>query len=173
MTKQDSPNQSLRHPITTNQLNLGLGKQRNILKAWIEEVAIEKYRSSGAGVTYLDIQRNWCSDKKKAQRSLKYFHTRKVLFTARDLASQGIYLLGNRNPQAFFPTCIKGEIIENLKKRKRMHMDDMHRITGSLLSQNVNLLQDKKAQTFLAVLLALPFTPPYTNRISDISTILQ
>ena len=40
--------------------------------------------------------------KSKAQRSLKYFHSRHVLFTARDLIREGIQLLQNKNPQEYF-----------------------------------------------------------------------
>jgi hypothetical protein len=57
-------------------------------------------------------------NKTKAQRKLKYFHERDVLFTAKDLTLEGISILQNKSPQQYFPTCIKAEIVENLNKRK-------------------------------------------------------
>lgn len=52
------------------------------------------------------------------KRSLKHFHDKGILFTAKSLISQGVCLIQNTSPQQYFPTCIKAELIENLKKRK-------------------------------------------------------
>ena len=86
----------------------------------VENVAIHKYRENGLGITFEDIERGFSVNKAKAQRRLKYFHDRKVLFTANDLKSEGISILQNKNPQQYFPTCIKAEIIEDLSKRKNV-----------------------------------------------------
>jgi hypothetical protein len=84
----------------------------------IEDIAVEKYQSSGCGITFDDIIETFSVKKRKAQRSLKYFLKRGVLFTAQSLISQGILLVQNTSPQQYFPSCIKAEIIENLKKRE-------------------------------------------------------
>ncbi|MFZ0513841.1 MAG: hypothetical protein WAM14_19700, partial [Candidatus Nitrosopolaris sp.] len=70
-----------------------------------------------------DIERGFSVNKTKAQRSLKYFHAANVLFTANDLILEGITALPNKNPQQYFPTCIKAEIIEGLSKRKNVLVD--------------------------------------------------
>jgi hypothetical protein len=59
------------------------------------------------------------AEKVNAQRMLKYFHERDVLFTANDLILEGISKLQNKSPQQYFPTCNKAEIIEDLSKRKK------------------------------------------------------
>jgi hypothetical protein len=95
-----------------------------------------------------------------------------VLFTSRDLIRQGIHLLANKNPQQYFPTCIKREIIENLKKRKIVHNDlEFQSLSTSFSVTNLNLLQKRKAQTFLDVLLLLPYTPIYIHKLQLIFSI--
>lgn len=110
--------------------------------------------------------------KKHAQRSLKHLHGRDVLFTASDLTNQGIHLLENKNPQQYFPSCIKAEIIENLKKRKTVHNNQEFRpLSTSFSFANSNVVQDKKAQTFLDVLLLISYYPPYIHKLQLIFSI--
>lgn len=148
------------------------GTKRNILRVEIERIAIEKFRSSGFGITYPDVQREYPIMKKHAQRSLKHLHGRGVLFTAYDLKNQGIHLLENKNPQQYFPSCIKAEIIENLKKRKTVHNNQEFRpLSTSFSFANSNVLQDKEVQTFLDVLLLIPYTPVYIHKLQLIFSI--
>jgi hypothetical protein len=91
-----------------------------ILKDIVEKIAIEKYRKNGLGVTFEDIGREFSINKTKAQRKLKYFHKRDILFTANDLIMKGITVLQNKSPQQYFPTCIKAETIEDLVKRNNV-----------------------------------------------------
>ena len=91
-----------------------------ITKDNVEKIAIGKYRQNGLGITIHDIQREFSVNKSKAQRSLKFFHEGDVLFTANDLIVEGISILQNKNPQEYFPSCIKSEIIEGLSKRKNV-----------------------------------------------------
>ncbi len=69
-------NHELEHQITT---------RKYISKNQINEVAKNKYQSNGSGVTYQDIMVSFKVTKRKAQRTLKHFHRKKVLFTADDL----------------------------------------------------------------------------------------
>lgn len=85
-------------------------------------MAIDKYRASGNGITFNDVRKAFNVKKEKARRSLIYFHVRGVLFTPKDLISQKIYFIKNRNPQQFYATCIKAEILEN-KKKESVHVD--------------------------------------------------
>jgi hypothetical protein len=86
----------------------------------VEKIAIDKYQKNGLGITFEDIEREFSVNKAKAQRKLKHFHGRKVLFTASDLILEGISILQNKSPQQYFPTCIKAKIIEDLSKRKNV-----------------------------------------------------
>ncbi|HYA83769.1 MAG TPA: hypothetical protein VEH06_10030, partial [Candidatus Bathyarchaeia archaeon] len=95
-----------------------MSTRKYITKDDIEKIAIKKYRENGLGITFKDIIREFSVSKAKAQRKLKYFHDRHILFTAKDLALEGITSLPNKNPQQYFATCIKSEIIEDLNKRK-------------------------------------------------------
>lgn len=130
-----------------------------VTKDKIEDIAIQNYRSRGDGITFHDLERNILLNKSKAQRRLKHFHIRGILFTAEDLINQGIYLIQNTNPQQYFPVCIKAEIIGNLKKRENVLVEP----TGVTSSKHPlsNALEAQKAQNFLEVLVSLrrPFAP--------------
>jgi hypothetical protein len=88
---------------------------RRITRKTIEDLAIEKYRLCGKGITIKEVQERFSIRKAKVQRSLKHFHRNSTLFTARDLDCQGIFLQ-NTNPQQYFPSSIKADIIEDLKR---------------------------------------------------------
>lgn len=89
-----------------------------VRKHIVERIAIEKYQKNGLGITFEDIQSEFSVNKHRGRRTLKYFHERKVLFTANDLILEGITVLKNTSPQQYFPTCIKAVIIEGLSKRE-------------------------------------------------------
>ena len=98
-----------------------LGKVAHILsirryktKEIVEKIAIEKYQKNGLGITIEDIERNFSINKTKAQRNLKYFHERDILFTANDLILEGITVLKNTSPQQYFPTYIKSKSSDTL-----------------------------------------------------------
>ena len=144
--------------------------QKYIIEEKIRQLAIEKYRDSGYGITFEDMEKRFNVKKSKARRSLRYFHMKHVLFTARDLIQQGIDLLQNKNPQEYYATRIKAEILED-KKKKSVHVHP----TGVVLSTSSNRatskhplsnpLQHQEAQSFLDVLLVLPFRPPHIHRL--------
>jgi hypothetical protein len=139
---------------------------RRITGKTIEDLALEKYRSCGKGITFEDVQRRFSLRKAQVQRSLKHFHMRRVIFTAWDLNTQGINLIENTNPQQYFPSCIKADIIEDLKKRSKnvqVHPTVyISSINGNALS---NVLESQKAQTFLDVLIQLPFAQLHIHRL--------
>src|SRR5918994_2339364 len=140
--------------------------QKLITKEIVESLAIEKYRANGKGITIEDLKIKCSVKKSKAQRSLKYFHSTGVLFTAQDLIRQDIDLLQNKNPQEYFATCIKAEILENLKRRKSVPVQP----TGVNLSKDSkyphsNAIEDQKAHSFLEVLVLLAYVPPYIHKL--------
>jgi hypothetical protein len=94
--------------------------RKHISKDIVEKIAIEKYRENDEGITFEDIEGEFSVNKRKAQRKLKYFHTRKVLFTAKDLILEGINVLQSTSPQQYFPTCMKSEIVEHFSRRKNV-----------------------------------------------------
>jgi hypothetical protein len=111
---------------------------------------------------------------------LKHFHARGILFTAEDLINQGIDLIQNTNPQQYFPTCIKADIIEGFKNRKNVPVEptgvnlskgslNPHYSSSSSPSSSRHPLPDnlehQKAQSFLDVLAHLPFAPLYIHKL--------
>jgi hypothetical protein len=143
--------------------------RKQITKETIELLALENYRSNGKGLTIEDLITKFSVNKPNAQRSLKYFHSNGVLFTAHDLILKGIHLLQNKNPQEYFPTCIKAEIIENLKSKSVLVQPTWVNLTkdSHFSSKNPlsNAIEYQKAQSFLDVLLLLPFTPPNIHKL--------
>jgi hypothetical protein len=144
----------------------------NITKQSIERFAIQKYRACGSGITYVDIEHLFSLKKCQAQRSLKHFHRRRVLFTAQDLIGQGINLIPNKNPQEYFPTSIKSDIIENLKKRSApVKPTGVYPTRTGLPSCSIgskfpsNTLESDKAQSLLDFLIQLPFAPLYIHKL--------
>jgi hypothetical protein len=133
----------------------------------IKDIAIEKYRSGGNGITFQDVIERFSVKKSQAQRSLKHFHARGILFTAEDLISQGIDLVENKSPQQYFPTCIKADIIENLKKRKNVLVDPTE-VTSSNAPLS-NVLAQQKSQNILDLLTNLPFAPLCIHKLVNYS----
>lgn len=156
-----------------NTFSLDLGhnhRHKNIVETSIVEKAVAKYRASGFGIKYTNVMNEFLVTKDQAQRSLKHFHCKGVLFTARDLLGQGIDLLENKNPQQYFPTCIKAEILENLKKRKGIYDDPpgitiLSTVFPSRKHALANVLEYQKAQILLGFLGLLPYKPPFIHKL--------
>jgi hypothetical protein len=135
----------------------------------IKEIAVEKYRSNGDGITFKDLRTRFSLKKAQAQRRLKYFHTKGILFTAEDLVNQGNDLIQNTNPQRYFAACIKADIIEDLKQRNvPVQPTGVNLSNSSLISNRHTLsknLEYQKAQSFLDILVQLRFAPLYIHKL--------
>jgi hypothetical protein len=136
----------------------------------IEGIAVEKFKSCGLGITFKDIQIQFRIKKPRAQRSLKHFHDKGVLFTAQSLISQGIFIIQNTNPQQYFPSCIRAEIIENLKNSVpveatgvNLPKDTLNQGSSSKHASSSSL-ENQKAQSFLDVLIQLQYVPLHIHK---------
>jgi hypothetical protein len=139
-----------------------------ISQRYIEGLAVEKYKSCGLGITFEDIRERFQVTKRQAQRSIKYYHVKKVLFTAGEHIRQGIDYLRNTNPQQYFPSCIRAEIIENLKTRTNSVLVKPTRVSLPKVNLNQgssNSLENQKAKSFLDILLHIPFAPLYIHKL--------
>ncbi|MGC1927365.1 MAG: hypothetical protein WA667_00190 [Candidatus Nitrosopolaris sp.] len=142
-----------------------------ISKDKIEKIGIRKYQENGLGITFQDIEREFSVNKGKAQRTLKHFHRRDVLFTANDLRLEGIISLPNKRPQQYFATCIKAEIIEGLSKRKNVlvkptGVTHSSRPLSSVIPHTLNSTDQIVLQTLEGFILPLlPTTPSYIHNI--------
>jgi hypothetical protein len=148
-----------------------LSLKEYVRKHIVEKIAIEKYRENGLGITFEDIEREFSVNKAKAQRTLKHFHERKVLFTANDLILGGITVLKNTSPQQYFPTCIKSKIVEGLSKRESVLVNPTGvNHSSNPLSSLVPLVLNTNDQIILEtleghILPLLPTTPSYIHNI--------
>jgi hypothetical protein len=165
--------------VPLDELGHGIFPRSYISERKMNDIAIEKYKSSGYGITFEDLTTSFRIKRSQAQRSLKHFHARGVLFTRVDLINHGIDLIQNTNPQQYFPTCIKADILEGLKKRKNVQVQptgvslskgslNPHSSSSSSYSSRHSLsdnLEHQKAQSFLDVLAHLPFAPLYIHKL--------
>ena len=131
--------------------------RRYIKKNEIAVLAEKKYRENGLAITFKDVIKELRVSKRRAQRILKYCHRKKILFTAQDLAMEGIKIKGIRreSPQQYYLTDFKSQFIEH---RKNNVLKDT---TGTYLSK-IDLL---KAQSFQDILSALRYYPLYIHNM--------
>jgi hypothetical protein len=144
-------------------LKLGNSRHRhkNIAKSKIEEKAIRKYRACGYGLKYPELMEDFNLTKKQAQLTLKHLHHKGVFFTARDLIREGVDLIKNKKPQEYFPSCIKAEILANLKKKKGANSEIIPFQKYAIAAA----LEYQKAQNFLGALVLLPYNSAYIHRL--------
>lgn len=80
------------------------GKRRYTKSTDIEELAIEKYKQTGKGITFADLlNKGLVKHKSHAQNTLKRCLQRGVLFTPE-----------NYKPQQYYPSCFESQIIKKI-----------------------------------------------------------
>ena len=95
----------------TEQLVHVYGPGKRISNKELEELAIEKYKINGKGITIKDVIQRFNIHKEKAQRRLK-----NAIKGKED--KQGIlFTLDRKSPQQYYPTILKSQIIELIKKQ--------------------------------------------------------
>src|SRR5690349_12993139 len=84
----------------------------------IHRFAQKKYEDSGNGIAFTDLMKEFKMKKGLSQQILKTLRRRKVLFTGRDLHQEGIRIkgFGKRNPEIYYPTKLKHELIKKNDK---------------------------------------------------------
>jgi hypothetical protein len=155
-------------PIATNQ-NVPLSElghstccRKSIHKKNIEELAIEKYRTTGEGIVFTDITRAFPCSKNKAQRILKDCCNKAISKTGYKSRPLLFRSFKRTSPQQYFPSCIRADIVEDLKKREIVLKDPTEVAYSSkspISTTLVNLHTQQKSQHILDVLTSLPFAP--------------
>ena len=98
----------------TEQLVQGYGQGKWISNKELEELAVEKYQINRRGITFEDVLEKFHCKKKKAQLRLK-----NAIKGKED--KQGIlFTLDRKSPQQYYPTRLKAQIIEHIKKQNRL-----------------------------------------------------
>lgn len=107
--------------------------------------------------------------KGQAQLTLKHLHHKRVLFTAVDLIRQGINLMKNKKPQEYFPSCIKAEILESLRKKKYANTSAVKSLSSAIHPFQkyamATVLEYQRAQSLLETLMLLPNKPAHIHRL--------
>jgi hypothetical protein len=125
-------NNSVNVPIKKNR-NAPLGllgqqyhRKRKYRKSTdVEELAMEKYKQTGKGITFADLlNKGLVKRKSHAQNTLKRCLQRGVLFT-----------LENHKPQQYYPSCFRSEI---LKKIMLKNAPIQHTVVTSNNTNNTN-----------------------------------
>jgi hypothetical protein len=106
-------------PIATNQnvllseLGHSTCRRKSIPKRKIEELAIEKYKAKGEGISFGDITSAFPCSKIKAQRILKDCCNK----TGNDSRPLLFRSFKRTSPQQYFPSCFKAENANQHQKR--------------------------------------------------------
>jgi hypothetical protein len=133
-------------------------QRKNISSKEIEDLAVEKFRKSKKGITFLDVREKFRINKKRAQRKLKnccekdpFPSEKKVLFTPE-----------KHKPQQYYPICLKADVIEYLKKNS-VPVDPTE--VGHSKHPLSNALEQQKANSMLEVLMSIPIIPLDIHKI--------
>jgi hypothetical protein len=138
--------------------------RRKITKLELERLALHKYSKTRQGIDFSDVQEYFRCNKSKSQRVLK--RACETWF-GKDASKHGPILFRSSkrtNPQKFFPSSMRADIIEYFKKRE----NELIIPTGVNLSRSDILSSatgHQKAQNFLDVLTHLPFAPLHIHRL--------
>ena len=127
--------------------------RKNISSKKIEALAIEKFKKSKKGITFVDLREKFGISKRRAQRKLKnccekdpFLSKKKVLFTPE-----------KHKPQRYYPKCLKADVIEYLNERNNVPVSPTE--VGHFKHPLSNAFEQQKATSMLEVLMSLPITP--------------
>jgi hypothetical protein len=127
------------------QLVQSYGRGKWISDNELQELAQKKYEINGRGITFYDLIELGCSQR-KAQLRLKNACIGKI-------NKQGIlFTLDRKNPQQYYPTRLKAQIIEHIKKQNRLidptgvslyQSHNLEHIKARYVSELLSLLQNE------------------------------
>src|SRR5215216_3888862 len=97
-----------------------LAKQENKTRKYISLKLIQQLSEThgSTGITFLNIMKEFDTEKRQAQLKIKHAHKGKVLFTAKDLRLKGIKLpekFKDRKPQIYYAKTLEDQIIKEIK----------------------------------------------------------
>ena len=172
-----SENPSNHTPVTTNvpttsQKNIPFDElvhtpiyPKHIPRKRLEQRALDKYRTCGKGIIFSDVVEEFLCSKEKAQSKLKRSCVQ-WMDKRSNIHPPILFRAPIRTiPQQYFPACIRADIIEDFKKRKSVLVEPTGVNLSTASLSNAVKSQTEKAQSFLEVLLFLPFVPPYMHKL--------
>ena len=156
---------------------MGLVKSKSSRK-YIRQEAIIKLAEDERcnGLTYKDIMVRFPCKKEQAQRTIKHFHSKGILFTHQDLIKEGVKGLNPKNtsPQKYYAITIKAKVIEKLKERYENVLVkptmDQYKYRSSFPSSTTQQqyndpIQLQRARYLLELLYLLILQPPHFHKL--------
>jgi hypothetical protein len=145
-------------------------KQDILKRKYINYKEFSNYvaEAGSIGITYTHIQNKFACNKKQAQRTLKYFHARGLLFTAKDLITQRLEMpptFKNSHPQRYYSTLLRPSIIEKLKKDYRNALLTTTDTAYSAAPLS-NCMEHQKGNYFLNFLQLLPYAIRFIHKMN-------
>lgn len=155
VNKEKNAPSTLTKSVHNNELGHQITTRKYITRNQIDEITRNKYHSNGSGITFQDIMIKFRVTKSRAQRTLKHFHMKKVLFTAEDLRKQEISFKGFKrsSPQRYYLTEMRSKIIDDNKRNVQIDTTD------------TNHIEKGKIQTFLSILEQLDSSFLYIHKL--------
>jgi hypothetical protein len=150
---------------------------KRISKKKIEELAIQKYRTCGQGIDFVDVMKFGCS-KTKAQRILKDCCQQRIGHGSGH--APFLFRSPKRiSPQRYYPSVRRADILENLKQKGNVpiHLTEvtsskvlLSEVTSSDADSKTSSkaplsLEEQKAQNLLDALVLLGYSPLYIHKL--------
>ena len=145
-----------------DELDHRYGPCKSIPDNLLEDLALENYRKNGKGTTIKDVMHRFGIHKKKAQRRLKY------AIKEKEDKQEILFTLDRKSPQQYYPTRLKPQIIEHIKKQNRPINPTgvtSNNKTFSSKSPLDNALIYQIVSSFLSELCLIPFYPLLMHNI--------
>ena len=144
---------------------------KRISKKKIEELAIQKYRACGQGIDFSDVMEFSCS-KANAQRILKDCCQQRI---GKDGTLHAPILFRSpkrTNPQRFYPSILRADILEKLKQRGNVPIQVTEpssffscSSTSSKAPLSTLVVEEQKAQNLLDILYSFDRYPLYIHKL--------
>jgi len=142
---------------------------KRISKKKIEEIAVQKYRTCGKGIDFSDVM-EFCCSKANAQRILKDCCQQRI---GKDgiLHAPILFRSPKRtNPQRFYPSLLRADILEKLKQRGNVPIEvtepsSFFSCSSTSSKAPLSTLEQQKAQNLIDILYSFGRYPLYIHKL--------
>jgi hypothetical protein len=142
---------------------------KRISKKKIEEIAVQKYRTCGKGIDFSDVM-EFCCSKANAQRILKDCCQQRIGIEG-TLHAPILFRSPKRtNPQRFYPSVLRADILEKLKQRGNVPIE-VTEPTSFFYSSSpsskapLSTIEEQKAQNLYDIFNSFDRYPLYIHKL--------
>jgi hypothetical protein len=161
--------------VPLNEITIDISKSDSPRK-YIQQDKVQKLAEDKEcnGLTYKDIMIEFKCSKEQAQRKIKHFHSKGLLFTNQDLNKEAVngLKLKNTSPQKYYATTIKTKVIEKHKERYENALVkptmDKYKYRSSFPSSSTKYndpIQIQRARYLSELLSLLESQPPHIHKL--------